>query len=295
MIERDFKDRVPKYTGRVKLVAVEGQPDTYDMIRADEPTEAGTPLDKATFDSIIQSRLTGRFYQVGVEKKATSNQTFTVNPIPTSNWVLDANKLRGVSGAYTVEVNSIYASGYTPEKALDGDMETDYRSNADSEITFKVTFPAPIKIKKFKFAMRADNYTRAVTTELQGSTNGAAWNTLFTTTAKPDDLTEYTLTSTGEYTQYRLKFTATETGINLYQFSISEYEVSTYGNEYTITSGVPTIWHTGQIILIQTPSNADGFAVATNKLNGVTIDTILQPSKRYELIYNGSVFNAREV
>lgn len=44
-----MKDRVPVYPGRVKLTPVSGQENTYDMVRADEPTQEGTPLNKATF------------------------------------------------------------------------------------------------------------------------------------------------------------------------------------------------------------------------------------------------------
>lgn len=43
-----MKDRVPLYPGRVKLTPVSGQENTYDMVRADEPTQEGTPLSKAT-------------------------------------------------------------------------------------------------------------------------------------------------------------------------------------------------------------------------------------------------------
>ena len=43
-----MKDRIPKYPGRVKLTPVAGQTNVYDMVRADEPIEAGTPLNKAT-------------------------------------------------------------------------------------------------------------------------------------------------------------------------------------------------------------------------------------------------------
>ena len=45
-------DRVPKYPGRVKLVPVPGQENTFDMVRADAPVEVGTPINKALFDSI---------------------------------------------------------------------------------------------------------------------------------------------------------------------------------------------------------------------------------------------------
>lgn len=43
-----MKDRIPLYPGRVKLNPVTGQENTYDMVRADEPTQEGTPLNKAT-------------------------------------------------------------------------------------------------------------------------------------------------------------------------------------------------------------------------------------------------------
>lgn len=43
-----MKDRVPTYPGRVKLTPVPGSSDLFDMERADEPIETGTPLNKAT-------------------------------------------------------------------------------------------------------------------------------------------------------------------------------------------------------------------------------------------------------
>ena len=43
-----MQDRVPLYPGRVKMTPVAGQANTFDMVRADDPTQAGTPLNKAT-------------------------------------------------------------------------------------------------------------------------------------------------------------------------------------------------------------------------------------------------------
>ena len=48
----EVKDRIPTYPGRVKMTPVAGQPDTYDMVRADVPIEPGTPINKALFDEI---------------------------------------------------------------------------------------------------------------------------------------------------------------------------------------------------------------------------------------------------
>ena len=55
----EVKDRVPSYPGRVKLVPVSGQENVYDMVRMDEPTESGTPINKALFDSILNNLKTG--------------------------------------------------------------------------------------------------------------------------------------------------------------------------------------------------------------------------------------------
>lgn len=54
-----MKDRIPLYPGRVKLMPVPGQPDIYDMVRADQPTEVGTPINKATLLSDSTASLYG--------------------------------------------------------------------------------------------------------------------------------------------------------------------------------------------------------------------------------------------
>lgn len=43
-----MKDRSPKYPGRVKLTPVAGQTNIYDMTRADEPDDTGTPFNTRT-------------------------------------------------------------------------------------------------------------------------------------------------------------------------------------------------------------------------------------------------------
>lgn len=42
-----MQDRVPRYPGRVTLTPVPGQANTYDMVRADQPTQMGDALNKA--------------------------------------------------------------------------------------------------------------------------------------------------------------------------------------------------------------------------------------------------------
>ena len=44
----NMQDRVSLYPGRVKLEPVAGQANLYDLTRADQPTQEGTPLNKAS-------------------------------------------------------------------------------------------------------------------------------------------------------------------------------------------------------------------------------------------------------
>lgn len=54
----NIQNRVPTYPGRVTLTPVTGQPNTYDLVRADSPTQAGTPINKALLDEIGVHTLT---------------------------------------------------------------------------------------------------------------------------------------------------------------------------------------------------------------------------------------------
>lgn len=48
-----MKDRIPTHAGRIKLTAVDATNGIYDMVRADEPVEEGTPLNKVFFDHAL--------------------------------------------------------------------------------------------------------------------------------------------------------------------------------------------------------------------------------------------------
>ena len=45
------EDRVSTYPGRVKLIPVSGETNTYDMVRADDPISVGTPINKELLDN----------------------------------------------------------------------------------------------------------------------------------------------------------------------------------------------------------------------------------------------------
>lgn len=113
-----MKDRVPQYPGRVQLLPVTGQANKYDMTLADEPTEQGTPLNKANLltdatatalgldpnDNPSVNDAFGAVQAKGVQYTAT---------LPTSGWAL--------SGGYytqTVTVTGLKAS-YATDPIVD--------------------------------------------------------------------------------------------------------------------------------------------------------------------------------
>lgn len=65
-----MKDRIPTYAGRVKLIPVPNQPNTYDAVRADEPVQEGTPLNKQT---LLNSEVEEEY---GLSEDATPSDVF---------------------------------------------------------------------------------------------------------------------------------------------------------------------------------------------------------------------------
>ena len=78
-----MKDRTPKYRGRVKLLPVAGQENIYDMTRADEPDDTGTPFNKRT---MLQDS-TAKFLQLNAANPfvddALRQMADRINPIGT--------------------------------------------------------------------------------------------------------------------------------------------------------------------------------------------------------------------
>lgn len=92
-----MEDRTPKYPGRIKLTPVPGQADTYDMIRADEATQAGTPMNKATF----LKDTTAALFEMGAD--AVPDEIF--------------QKIRAIFNDVDVDINGLNNSIITLERA----------------------------------------------------------------------------------------------------------------------------------------------------------------------------------
>lgn len=295
MKEVTFLNRVPTYPGRVVLTPVAGQANAYDMVRADEPVVEGTPLDKATFESVVHSRLTGRYYAPVVQRSVVASKMFTVNPVPTSGWVNESDA-KSRSGAYVIEASTAEA-GYSVERTFDGNSNTEWHS-ATSNVRhhIQVDFEQPIKANKMRLKASYAPNSQPLTITIQGSNGGAAWTDLHSITYAPTTLSEITLSKNGYFSSYRLVFSSSG-AIYAYvgEWQFSEYEIESFANNYTVADGTPNAWTDGQRIMVAVPTNAATIGVVSNSLNGITVATILQPNRRYELRYTGSAFVAKEV
>ena len=292
MKEKEILDRVPLNPGRIKLIPVDGLDDTFDMERADDPSVEGTPINKATLDSIIQSRLTGRYYVPTVEQKNGADLTLTANPIPTNGWG-NVTATGAKSGDYEIiTVSSLDANRY-PDKAVDGDNSTCWRSISTNNPFFLIKFPTPIKVTKFLIKAHI-NVERIATLRIRGSNDGVNWTSLLLIEDLQTDEVERVLTTTGKYTHYRIDAAGTW-DLSVYTFKIAEYEFTERINNYSISSGFPLLFTEEQRITIRTPDTVTTLGVTKNNLNGIPIKTILQGGKRYELRYTGTSFVAKEV
>ena len=292
MKEVNFKDRVPTHPGRITLTPVAGATNTYDMVRADAPTEVGTALDKATFNSIVHSRLTGRYYSPTVTQITTTQKTgVKVNPIPRTAWVMNG-KTEMTSGGYTIKGSALSStSSNTLTEAFDGNTST-YWESGDTLTFLLIELPTEMVVKKIKIMGSGSSSTDVPTTEIQGSNNGTSWESLHTITGAQTALTEFTLNKTGAYKYYRLLFTGFNR-MRVHEFEFSEYDLYEYKNAFTL-SDVPAEWTNGQRVMVETPPLST-LAVKSNTLNSINVRTILAPNKKYELIYKNGAFDVKEV
>lgn len=73
-----MQDRVSLYPGRVKLEPVAGQANTYDLTRADQPTQEGTPLSKANLLSDATAAAIKALLASQTEDPATPNAALNI-------------------------------------------------------------------------------------------------------------------------------------------------------------------------------------------------------------------------
>ena len=294
MIEVDFKDRIPTHAGRIKLSPVDGQPDLFTMERADEPKEPGTPIDKALFESIVKSRLTGRYYTPTVTKEIiSSKEGLTTSPVPLSGWT--GEPLLKKSGGYVVSADSNYTNSTLPNEAF-STSGGNWTSAAGTSHWLMIELPAPITLKKIKLAISKSSSSPTITTNIQASNDGLVWTNLSTITGEIGTGSDITLPNTTAYKFYKLSFSLNESArVAVYHWQFSLYDIVTYRNNFVVSDGVPHAFSPRQRLALETPNSTNTLGVEENTINGQRVNIVLQPSARYLLHYANGLFWGKEV
>lgn len=139
-----MQDRVSLYPGRVKLVPVAGQENTYDMVRADSPTQKGMPLDKANLlsddaeialfgvanDRTVSEAFTG----IGSKLKLIMSDMASIT-VTVTDQAGNAVKNALVEGIYSDSGSAVYtnASGVASGYISEGNQIISVKNYADLE------------------------------------------------------------------------------------------------------------------------------------------------------------------
>ncbi len=96
-------DRAPRYPGRVRLTPVSGQPNVYDMTRADQPSHTGTPINKKLLDQKAYTLTKNVTLYVSPNGNDTTGNGTSTAPYKTINKALST--IPKCLGGFTATVN----------------------------------------------------------------------------------------------------------------------------------------------------------------------------------------------
>ena len=102
-----MQDRIPRYAGRVILTPVEGQLNPYDLVRADDPTQQGTPLNTS---NLLSGQASATILTLaGVEPTNLSEAFLQLSKVL---YPLKKNAVGILSGSY-IGTGYSYAAGHS--------------------------------------------------------------------------------------------------------------------------------------------------------------------------------------
>lgn len=111
------QDRVPTYPGRVVLNPVNGQANTYDMVRADAPIQEGTPINKLLLDHKTDRLTESVVVYVATTGNDSTGDGSSVAPFATIQKAIDA--LPKDLGGYHAQID-IANGTYNERVTIDG-------------------------------------------------------------------------------------------------------------------------------------------------------------------------------
>lgn len=272
---------------------------TIEMIT--EILQAGTPLNKLLFDSIKNEFLKQRSI-CGLIGKYNIPTIEIFAPISSGNYLPTFSS--ETSGDFSVVASSFTGSSSAPYKALDGDESTYWRpdvTTSSSETNYlRIALDSSIVLKQINLKYYADTNWNVSKYAIKVSNDNSNYETLSTGTLSKNvngDIVSV-LIDVNDLKKYQYVQIEFDGYIRLYSAEITKWISNTSYNIFALNNQIDS-YEEQMRVLIQVP---DEFVGGNIKLNINTLgEKIIEYSKgfekkqKYELTYNGTNFEAREV
>ena len=279
----DVKDRVPSQVllnGAIRYEEfdVEGNSLGYKYIkRADEPTEAGTPINKVLFDNLESYVKTiDRYTEPVLEESDTISEVSSENFFEYSKLASCTGKFDNLQNAFDVDDNS-----YAGNKSFSSETSI----VIDTGKTIK---NASINIKHTREDM---------TFTLSGSNDNTNWEVLLQPTKVTNDniYNDSITLNDAEYRYFKLRYLRQSYAITSNHIKIYSVKVLTSTVKAQVLKIDTTIdsYDNLKLLNIKTPSTLSKYSKAYVKfrnLEAKLINVKLEPDRYYELIYKNDVY-----
>ena len=285
----EVKDRVPSQVltnGAIRYEEfdAEGNSLGYKYIkRADEPTEAGTPINKILFkntQAYIQS--VDRFIEPLLKASTEQTSIYYEDIIP-KTWTKDGNYL--VNGDIKITASN-GGKAAAPTNIFDGNDNT----SIDTSKTYYnviIDFTTPQLIKKFSVIHNNESHKLTIS----GSNDNSNWTTLagpgYIYDGKHNSI--ISIEDSNMYRYYKFSWTCSSVvNVTIYEIKVLEYEKASQVLEISYPLDA---YDSNKIIKLKTPSNISTASkpyININNLGEKIISDNLKPNRLYTLVYNGS-------
>lgn len=287
----EVKDRVPSQVltnGAIRYEEfdAEGNSLGYKYIkRADEPTEAGTPINKILFKNTQAYIQSVDRYIEPLLKASTEQTSIYYEDIIPKTWTTDGNYL--VNGDIKITASN-GGKVAAPTNIFDGNDNTSINTSK-TYYNVIIDFTTPQLIKKFSVIHNNESHKLTIS----GSNDNSNWTTLagpgYIYDGKHNSI--ISIEDSNMYRYYKFSWTCSSVvNVTIYEIKVLEYEKASQVLE--ISYPLDT-YNTNKIIKLKTPSNISTASkpyIDINNLGEKLIDNNLRPSRLYTLAYNGSKY-----
>lgn len=187
-----MQDRVSLYPGRVKLTPVAGQDNLYDLTRADQPTQDGTPLNKAT----LLNDDTAALY--GLDEAAVPDDVLSIIKTLLDTAQSTANG-RAIISVGTYQGTGIVHSRDNPKRLTFGFTPKFFILHTGESLYYSGTYGSGISIANYLLVPYKNGKEISMTVESSGSpnyykhvnvtlaNNAASWYAISSSSSYPAD------------------------------------------------------------------------------------------------------------